>query len=81
LRMACGRWRGLLRLALGGLVNLLPYEAPRFFSKVALSELRPFTVVLVRFGVAAIAMQLVALPPGISTRRRQPGSRAAGTPA
>jgi drug/metabolite transporter (DMT)-like permease len=30
-----------------------------FFGKVALGELRPFTVVLVRFGVAAIAMQLV----------------------
>ena len=30
-----------------------------FFSKVALGELRPFTVVLARFGVAAIAMRLV----------------------
>ena len=30
-----------------------------FFSKVALGELRPFTVVLVRFSVAAIAMLLV----------------------
>lgn len=30
-----------------------------FFSKVALGELRPFTVVLLRFGVAAIAMLLV----------------------
>ena len=52
-----------------------------FFSKVALGELRPFTVALVRFGVAAIATQLVVLPPGIATRRRKPGSRAAGTPA
>jgi uncharacterized membrane protein len=42
-----------------------------FFSKVALGELRPFTVVLVRFGVAAIAMLLVARLSG----HRMPRSR------
>lgn len=44
-----------------GLLSLLAvlWGGAFFFSKVALGELRPFTVVLVRFGVAAIAMQLV----------------------
>jgi drug/metabolite transporter (DMT)-like permease len=44
-----------------GLLSLLAvlWGGAFFFSKVALGELRPFTVVLARFGVAAIAMQLV----------------------
>jgi drug/metabolite transporter (DMT)-like permease len=41
-----------------------------FFSEVALGELRPFTVVLVRFGAAAIAMLLVVRVSG----HRMPGS-------
>ena len=44
-----------------GLLSLLAvlWGGAFFFSKVALGELRPFTVVLLRFGVAAIAMLLV----------------------
>jgi len=44
-----------------GLLSLLAvlWGGAFFFSKVALGELRPFTVVLLRFGVAGIAMLLV----------------------
>jgi drug/metabolite transporter (DMT)-like permease len=41
-----------------GLLALL-WGAAFFFSKVALAELRPFTVVLARFGLAALTMLLV----------------------
>jgi uncharacterized membrane protein len=55
-----------------GLLSLLAvlWGGAFFFSKVALGELRPFTVVLVRFGVAALAMQLVVRLTG----RRMPRS-------
>jgi len=44
-----------------GLLGLLAvlWGGAFFFSKVALGELRPFTVVLVRFGLAALAMLAV----------------------
>ena len=44
--------------ALLGLLAML-WGGAFFFSKVALGELPPFTVVLVRFGVAAVAMLVV----------------------
>ncbi len=42
-----------------------------FFSKVALAELRPFTVVLGRVGIAALALNLIVRASG----HRMPGSR------
>jgi len=62
--MTPGQW-GLL-----GLLALL-WGGAFFFGKVALAELPPSTVVVVRFGVAALAMLLVVRMTG----RRMPRSR------
>jgi drug/metabolite transporter (DMT)-like permease len=66
---SAGRMMGTREWALLLLLSLL-WGGSFFFSKVALAELRPFTVVLGRVALAALALNLVVLV----SRRRMPAS-------